>query len=368
MFVKAQGTIIALTPSNYTAQNIGEQFSINITIENVQDLWSWKARITWDPNVLSLVSGPSEGAFLKSIGGTLFLANPPKNGTIQEVSCTLLSNTGKSGSGILATMMFQINKDDFLSPITLDNEVLLAPLTGGTHPKIDHQVGSATVTLGTQKGVRADAGVDQTVNEDALVTLNASRTLPQGQTLNFTWTFVDREPVKLEGMIVTHNFTIPGVYPVNLTVSDSEGRTSTDSIKITVKDITPPIAIIAIQGISPNQRIEVEQSILFNGSKSYDPKNGTITSYVWNLGEGMTYLSSAISYSYVKPGSYNISLTVSDYAGNTNTVTVTVTVAKANRPLSLFSDVTGLLIAVTAIVLIGLPSWIARARRRKQGM
>jgi hypothetical protein len=365
--VKGDGTVIALNPSSYTAQKIGEEFTINITIANVQDLWSWKVRITWERSVLSLVSGPSEGPFLKSIGATLFLSTPPKNGSINEIDCTLMSDTGANGSGTLATMVFRINNEAFLSPITLDNEVLLAPLTGGTHPNINHQVQSATVTLGTQGGIRADAGGNQSVNEGTPVTFNASRTLSQEpeQNLTFTWTFTDRGPVKLTGMVVTYTFTIPGVYSVNLTVSDPEGRTSTDSIKIKVRDITPPVAVITLEGLSPNQQIEVGQPILFSGTRSYDPKNGTIISYTWNLGNGITRFVSSFSYAYSHPGTYNVSLTVTEVWGLNNTAVVTITVVKANHPLSLFSDTGGILIAVTAMVLIALPFWIDRALHRK---
>jgi chitodextrinase len=360
--VKAQGTTIALTPPSYTAQEIGEEFSINITIANVHDLWCWKAGIKWDPDVLSPIGGPSEGPFLKSVGATQFLSTPPKNGSIEAISCTLLSDIGASGNGTLATLVFRINNETFLSPITLDDEVLLAPSSGGTHPSIDHQVENATVTLGAQ-GIRAIAGANQTVNQGTRVTLNASRTLSQGQNLTFTWAFIDRKPVTLEGMIVTYTFNSPRVYHVNLTVSDLEGRSSTDSITITVKDITPPIAIIILQGVSPNQMIEVGQSILFNGSRSYDPENGTIINYAWNLGDGTTYFGSSLSHAYANPGTYNVSLTVTEDGGNTNTATVIITMVKANYPLSLFSDSGVILLAVTAMVLIALPFWIRRTQQ-----
>jgi PKD repeat protein len=365
--VKGQGTILALAPSSYTAQKIGEEFSINITITNVLSLWSWKVALAWDPNVLSLVSQPFEGSFLINAGQTLFMAEPTKNGAIREtLQCQLYSNIGVSGNGVLATLVFRIDKESYLSPITLDNSVLLAPSTGGTHSSIDHQVYNATVTLGAE-GIRAIAGGDQTVNESEPVTLNASRTLSTEQNLTFTWTFVDRKPVTLKGIVVRYTFNIPGIYPVNLTVSDLEGRASTDSINITVRDITLPIAVIKLENLSPNQEIEVGQSILFDGTSSYDPKNGTITEYIWNFGDGITDdLDSRVSHAYSSSGTYNVNLTVIEdnaYGDNSNSTTVTITVVKI--PFSLFSYVGALLIVVTAMVFIALPFWIGRARYRK---
>ena len=362
--VKAQSTVIGLTPFSYTAQSIGEEFSMNITITNVQDLYAWNVKITWEPGVLSLVSGPSEGPFLANVGDTEFFSSSPKNGSIDEISCTLLSNIGASGNGTLATLVFRINEETLLSPITLSNDVLLASSTGASHPKIDHQVQGATVTLGT--GIRADAGGDQTVDEDNPVTLNASKTLPPGQNLTFTWAFTVRgKKVELTGMVVTYTFTHPGVYPVNLTVRDSEGRMSTDSIKVTVRDITLPVAVITIENLSLTQKIKVGQSILFSGTRSYDPKNGTIISYAWNYGDGWTDSGPSVLHVYANVGTYNVSLTVTEDGGNNNTAVITITVVKDNNPLSLFSDIGGILVAITAVTLIALPFWVDRARHRK---
>jgi hypothetical protein len=370
--VKAQGTttIVALAPSSYTAQKIGEEFAVNITVTNVQSLWSWNVGLTWDPNVLSLVSQPIEGSFLKKAGLTIFIAEPTKNGEIREtLQCYLYSNNiGASGSGILASLVFRIDKESYQSPITLDNSVLLAPSTGEIHSSIDHQVDNATVTLGAH-GFRAIAGGDQTVNQSEPVTLNASGTLSSEQNLTFTWTFVDRKPVTLNGIVVSYVFNIPGVYPVKLTVTDLEGRTSTDPINITVRDITPPVAVITLENVSPNQKIEVGQPVLFNGTRSYDPKNGTITEYFWNFGDGMNDTDPSISHTYGSPGTYNVNLTVTEdnaYADISNSITTTIVVVKANHPLSLFSYVGVLLIILTTIVFITLPFWVGRVRRRKQ--
>ena len=364
--VNAQGTtILALAPSSYTAQVINDTFSINITIANVQDLWSWKVGITWEQSVLSLISGPSEGPFLKkSVGATLFLSGSKKNGSISWIADQpLYSDNGVSGSGTLATLTFRIKEDTLMSPVTLVNDTLLAPPVGGISSTISHQVQDATVSLGA--AIRADAGGDQTVNESTPVMLNASGTLPKEANMTFTWIFVDRKKVELIGMIVNYTFTIPGVYAVNLTVSDPAGRTASDTITITVKDVTPPVAVITLDGTIQNQTVVVDQSVLFSGLDSYDPKNGTITSYTWNLGDGMEGYTPTVSHAYANPGTYNVSLTVNENGGNNNTATIIITVTKANYPLSPFSYDGEILIAITAFTLIALPFWISRAQHKR---
>ena len=365
--VKAEDTILALAPSSYTAQNIGQNLTLNITIANVENLWSWKTRITWEQDVLSLVKRPVEGPFMRSAGSTLFLSSPAKNGTITEISDTFTSAVEVSGNGTLATLVFRVDKETFMSPITLDNEVLQAPrLSNGTHPQIAHQMSGATVTLGSDKGIRADAGPDQSVIQGTSTILNGSGTHSNDTNLNFIWRFTDGKSIELYGKVVSYAFLMSGVHLVNLTVSDSEGRMSNDSTMITVVDVTPPIAVISVEGVSSYQHVEAGQSVFFNGTDSYDPLNGTITSYIWYDGEGMTFVDSCFTHTYTIQGTYNVTLTVADDGGNKNTAYVVITVVNPANPLSLFSLVGLVLVAVTTLTIVGLPFWIGRAWHERQ--
>ena len=65
---------VALTPSQITVTQLNQVFKVNITISNVQNLWGWSARITWDPAVLNLVGAPIEGDFMTQVGTTQFIA------------------------------------------------------------------------------------------------------------------------------------------------------------------------------------------------------------------------------------------------------------------------------------------------------
>jgi len=68
--------------------------------------------------------------------------------------------------------------------------------------------------------------------------------------------------------------------------------------------------------------------VAFNGSGSYDP-DGTIVSYTWEFGDGSLGNGATPSYAYAAAGSYTVSLTVTDDAGDSNTMT---TVANVNDP------------------------------------
>lgn len=364
---QTQEAIMALAPSSYTAHLLGETFSINVTAVNVQNLSGWKAYVTWDQNALGFVSA-SEGAFLKDDQGNLFDSSSPKyggnslNDTV-EVQDTRLSDTGVSGSGVLATLIFTINSPSVDSAITLHDTMYRDPSSN----EIVHQVQNATVTLTPVGSLVANAGGDQTVNEDTVAILNASRTYPHEQNLTYTWTFLDGKPISLEGMVVTHVFDIPGIYPVNLTVIDLEGRTSSDSISITVRDTTLPVAIIALEGVLPNQTITVGQQVKFSGTGSYDPENGTIISYYWDVGSAdvndtFQLYTWAVTCEYHQAGTYNVSLTVTEDGGNNNTATFTITIRRASDPLDQTN--VAILVAITAIVLVCSPTWLLRRRKR----
>lgn len=87
------------------------------------------------------------------------------------------------------------------------------------------------------------AGVDQSVNEDVLVTFNGagSTDLEDGTPTTYTWTFTDGVLRTLTGVAPTYTFATPGVYTVTLDVADSEGLhdATPDTMTVTVADVTP---------------------------------------------------------------------------------------------------------------------------------
>ena len=145
---KAETTISIDPPTYEVAEpDIGQTFAINITMNSVTNLWSWKVRVNWNPEVLNF-TGIAEGPFLNSTGETLFLwANnwsAIEEGYIPEISCTLLSSGSVNGSGVLATITFK-SLSQGTSNITLTETVLKEPGTG--HPEISHDVTDGEVTV-----------------------------------------------------------------------------------------------------------------------------------------------------------------------------------------------------------------------------
>lgn len=83
----------------------------------------------------------------------------------------------------------------------------------------------------------------------------------------------------------------------------------------------PPDAIFTA---TPNSG-QAELLVNFDGSNSSDP-DGSIASFVWDLGDGTTGEGSSISHTYQDPGTYIAQLIVTDQVGNKDTATQTIEV------------------------------------------
>jgi len=165
----------------------------------------------------------------------------------------------------------------------------------------------------------ADAGDDQTVNEDTLVTFDGSTSTDENGIAAYTWTFTDITPQTLSGKNPTYTFATPGTYTITLTVTDLAGNTATDTVTIAVLDVTKPLA-----NAGQDRTVNVGTTVAFDAGDSTD--NVGIVSYEWDFGDGTTGTGVTTSHVYSTPNNYTVKLTVKDAAGNTATHSITVTV------------------------------------------
>jgi len=188
---------------------------------------------------------------------------------------------------------------------------------------------TVTVTV-DNSAPTANAGPDQIATEGDTVTLDASgSTDPDGQSLSYSWTQIGGLPVTLDGA-TTANPTFssgPGVRVFQVTVNDGQGGTDTDTVQVTTLQ-RPDAAFTATptSGLPP-------LSVSVDASASVSI-NGLITSYEWDFGNGQTATGVTASTTYA-PGTYEISLTITDQAGATDTVTQTV--QSFNLPTAAFT-------------------------------
>jgi hypothetical protein len=144
--------VVSLNPAIISDKNVGDNFTVAVHIEGVNNLWQWTFGVTWDPTVLNMTKKPTEGTFLSSVDTTLFIYSPVDytKGSIKECISTIMSNLTASGSGDLATLSFKVIGSGS-SAIGLFNCSLQGPNTGtgneGIHADIPFSIANATINI-----------------------------------------------------------------------------------------------------------------------------------------------------------------------------------------------------------------------------
>jgi len=87
---------------------VGQNFTVNINISDVVDLYGWEFKLSWNATILDTVE-VLEGPFLKNGGNTYFTSKINNTLGYMIVDCTLLGNVyGVNGSGTLTTIKFYV--------------------------------------------------------------------------------------------------------------------------------------------------------------------------------------------------------------------------------------------------------------------
>ncbi|MEP6701913.1 MAG: PKD domain-containing protein, partial [Betaproteobacteria bacterium] len=112
----------------------------------------------------------------------------------------------------------------------------------------------------------------------------------------------------------------------NVNFSGSSFATSVPAQSVTLYVIAggaanqPPVVVISAtpaSGMAP-------LAVTFSGAGSNDP-DGSIASYAWNFGDGVTGSGVSVTHTYATAGSYSATLTVTDNRGATNSKTIGIT-------------------------------------------
>jgi parallel beta-helix repeat protein len=204
-----------------------------------------------------------QAGLISTYSDTIILDTNPPSGSIliaedsayTNTTSVILTLTAEDETSGVAQMRFSNNGIDWSNwqPYAT-SKVWTLPSIDGTRTVYVQFMDNAglisqqyqdTIVLDTTPPV-ADAGTDQTVAEDTLVTLDASASTDENGITSYNWTFTDVTPQILHGVNPTYNFTTPSIYTVTLTVTDPAGNTNTDTVTITVlldtdRDQTPDV-------------------------------------------------------------------------------------------------------------------------------
>ncbi|MXV21466.1 S8 family serine peptidase [Deinococcus xianganensis] len=149
-------------------------------------------------------------------------------------------------------------------------------------------------------------------------TLTSTSTDPDNNITAYSWNFGDGTTAT--GSSVSKTYAAAGTYTVTLTVTDAGGLSNTTSQTLTVSSGGNALPVAGF-----TKTVTRLLGRVVANSTSYDP-DGSIVSYLWDMGDGMTYTTPSVDHYYDMDGSYVIRLTVTDNSGATATTTQNVSV------------------------------------------
>ncbi|MBU1752825.1 PEGA domain-containing protein [bacterium] len=245
----------------------GTQFSVDIKVGSVTNLYGFQFDIRFDPNLLEVVS-VIEGTFLKSDGTyTTWVSPTTGTGSISNIGCTRLgTTTGVSGTGTLAVIKFRA-KSEGVSLLDLQN-VLLKDNSLPVTQDISSDVADGTVTITT--------GLISSIFHNALAPLGIGKVLTvtmQGQAGGkATFTVIG---IAATTMTETSSGTYTGSYTVkagdNIIGGTVTGYLTIGTTTYT-KDATPTVTLDTISPtftvtVSPNPAKAGTVSIIVTASE-----------------------------------------------------------------------------------------------------
>jgi PKD repeat protein len=145
-----------------------------------------------------------------------------------------------------------------------------------------------------------------------------------GTITSYQWNFGDGATAS--GKLASHAFARQQTYLVTLTITNDVGLTAstTQSVQVGAGVVPKPAFISSPTSPAPGTAVN------FDATTSNAGAGHSIVRFVWNWGDGTAATDSSspvASHTYAAAGTYVVSLTVADEAGQTASVTGQVTVA-----------------------------------------
>jgi len=205
--------------------------------------------------------------------------------------------------------------------------------------KLDKTAPSGSITINN-----GDAYTNSTSVTLTLTATDATSGVHQVRFSNDgTW---DTEP--WETFSTSKDWVLPpgdGPKTVYYQIRDNAGLVSEVYFDTIVLDLTKPTA-----NAGQNRTVKVGETVIFDASGS--TVDTDIVSYEWDFGDGTTGTGVITTHTYMTPGTYKVTLTVKDAAGNADTDTIVVTVVAVQAfPMWTIGAMITIGIVITAVIL-----------------
>jgi PKD repeat protein len=145
------------------------------------------------------------------------------------------------------------------------------------------------------------------------------------QIVSYNWTFGDGSSAT--GKTPKHTYVLPGSYTATLTVTNDRSLSSDPvSQAVTVGAGVGPTVDFVFSPAAP----VVNQPVNFDASQARAGVGHSIVSYAWNFGDGSSKTGVTATHDYGTAGTFNVTLTVTDEAGQATTVAKSVPVVSTS--------------------------------------
>jgi len=200
---------------------------------------------------------------------------------------------------------------------------------------------NVTVTVIDISPPTVETGPDIEIDQHQVVFFNASNSYDNVGIADYVWSFAyDTEVITLNGENIFFTFHYADSYVITLNITDAEGNWATNTLNVTVNDITAPTAN-AGPDITINQSETVEFFFHQNSSDNVGVCNWT-WAFQYNAKTKMLVhsipMSSLPSFTFDIPGNYSVTMTVYDSAGNWAIDLLNITVLNLSLPKEIDSD------------------------------
>ncbi|MCB0192985.1 MAG: PKD domain-containing protein [Anaerolineae bacterium] len=167
----------------------------------------------------------------------------------------------------------------------------------------------------------ANVGGPYSGDEGSTINFDGSGSSDPGanDTLTYAWNFGDG--VTGSGQTPSHTYDDNGTFTVELTVTDKDGASTSQSTTVTIANLPP-----SANAGGPYSGDE-GSTINFDAGGSSDPGVNDTLTYDWDFGDGTTDSGATVAHTYDDDGNYTVTLTVTDNDGDTDTDTINVPIA-----------------------------------------
>ena len=233
----------------------------------------------------------------------------------QEFSTVLNSDYTFQTQGTYTVKLEIKNNDGTI--ISLSRDILIDPPEEDESVVIDEPVVPLPVAVALPKKAEGIAPFQ--------VEFKGDTSTPSDAKLTYNWEFNGESFSTLPNPSFIFE-TAKDKYDVILTVTDSLGRVSRDTVAILVKEDKPPVAdAIAskYEGVAPF-------TVQFDGRNSTDDVG--LVGYQWDFDDGITLDGAATAHTFIEEGIHNVRLTVLDSRGQSNSTGIRIMVLPHRIP------------------------------------